>query len=725
MRAMTNANDQSVPVLLEHADFVRRLARGLVRDPATADDVVQETWIAALERPPRSAGAARSWFRTTVQHVSAKMRRGEGRRVTRERAGARPEAERPTDEIVERLALQRRVVDAVLALREPYRRAIVLRYFEELRPLEIARREAVPLNTVRSRLRRGLERIRADLDRASGGDRTAWTSVFLPLVRLEPAAASGVNLPLASGWSLMNVKSLCATLVVAILGTWVVTGLWTDDSIDVARRTSTSTGTKGDAAHDDATSSAAEPNRVAARSTLVREEVRTDDEAETALALVAAESASGPTGAVTFRVYDAESGDPLAVGVDARLMSETRFAEASRSPEDSDPIELRLTPDTYEGGLLARGHEPRPIGPFVVDADRTTDLGYVGLTRGRGVIEGRVHARWLDPKTEIRIDLRGNGRSPCPACHAAVPVESAPAADAPAFDPWDREAPCDTCGYSKDRSRLSCRGPGPGTFRFEGLASGPYHAHVFTDEDPIGRSLVVDLIAGGSQFLEFVLAPPLAVRFDVVDAEGRRFPDGVTEHDARQPVVFFVHQNGRLVLERQFVSVLLSGPSDDVRVHLALRHLRLHDGDALSGIPILRYIRQLHPLTVSSDSSRSDRPRRPEDSLWPPAHLPEIAHEKGVHGHVLSHPYVVEPLPSDELEVLVFCGDWQSERVRVDLRRGDPGIVRIVLRPRSELGDDAPERPSPDSFPATDAQGVFHLGVETAAIVVTAGDSDP
>ena len=40
--------------LLAHSQWARALARTLVRDAATAEDLVQETWVAALKRPPRA-----------------------------------------------------------------------------------------------------------------------------------------------------------------------------------------------------------------------------------------------------------------------------------------------------------------------------------------------------------------------------------------------------------------------------------------------------------------------------------------------------------------------------------------------------------------------------------------------------------------------------------------------------------------------------------------------
>lgn len=40
------------PDLLAHAGALRALARRILRDADAAEDVVQDTWMAALERPP-------------------------------------------------------------------------------------------------------------------------------------------------------------------------------------------------------------------------------------------------------------------------------------------------------------------------------------------------------------------------------------------------------------------------------------------------------------------------------------------------------------------------------------------------------------------------------------------------------------------------------------------------------------------------------------------------
>ncbi len=45
--------------LLDHSDFVHAIASALVRDPALADDVAQETLLAAWRAPPAAVGSPR------------------------------------------------------------------------------------------------------------------------------------------------------------------------------------------------------------------------------------------------------------------------------------------------------------------------------------------------------------------------------------------------------------------------------------------------------------------------------------------------------------------------------------------------------------------------------------------------------------------------------------------------------------------------------------------
>ena len=47
----------NVRELLEHSGWVQTLARSLVEEAGCAEDIVQQTWVAALENPPRTTAA--------------------------------------------------------------------------------------------------------------------------------------------------------------------------------------------------------------------------------------------------------------------------------------------------------------------------------------------------------------------------------------------------------------------------------------------------------------------------------------------------------------------------------------------------------------------------------------------------------------------------------------------------------------------------------------------
>src|SRR5262249_18060373 len=145
--------------LLGEDGFVRGLARHLLRDANGADDLAQETWVAALQRGPRGA-PLRHWLATVMRRLLARDRRRRDRELLRQRAAARQEPVPSTDEIVAREALRAEVVRAVLALDEPYRAVVLLRFFEHLPPRAIARRLQLPVEAVRTSQQRALAQLR-------------------------------------------------------------------------------------------------------------------------------------------------------------------------------------------------------------------------------------------------------------------------------------------------------------------------------------------------------------------------------------------------------------------------------------------------------------------------------------------------------------------------------------------------------------------------------------
>ncbi|MHC4342800.1 MAG: sigma-70 family RNA polymerase sigma factor, partial [Planctomycetota bacterium] len=149
--------------LLRHSTFLQALARRLLTDASSAEDIVQEAYLAALERPPRQMGIG--WLSRVVRNLAGKRRRSEKRRLAREHL-ATPRGHLPSpSELAARIEMHRRLIRAVDALAEPYRSTILLRFFYDLGPQEIAKRQAISIETVRTRLRRALAKLRGAIDR--------------------------------------------------------------------------------------------------------------------------------------------------------------------------------------------------------------------------------------------------------------------------------------------------------------------------------------------------------------------------------------------------------------------------------------------------------------------------------------------------------------------------------------------------------------------------------
>src|SRR5262249_22717716 len=150
-----------------------------VGDDHAAEDVVQETRLLAWQHPPKLPARAGGWLRRIARNVGSRMRARDDARVARERAAAPNERVAPTDELGARVQMQRAPADAGRARAEPYRSAVLLRFFDDLPPRAIAERLALPVETVRTRLKRALEQLRARLDREYGA-RDSWALVLLP-----------------------------------------------------------------------------------------------------------------------------------------------------------------------------------------------------------------------------------------------------------------------------------------------------------------------------------------------------------------------------------------------------------------------------------------------------------------------------------------------------------------------------------------------------------------
>jgi len=207
-------------LIVANQGFLQRLARGIVGDESSADDVVQQAWLVAVERPPRVQASIRGWLARVVRNTALNRARSETRRVDRELRSARDEAVADDDPMNLRLEVQQSVVQAVQRLPEPYKRAIYLRYYEDLSPREIAEQSNLPEATVKTHLRRGLALLRGDLDRALGDDRRAWLGALFAIARTNSTSSPVGNArPVAPP---IGASSKVAVAVVLVAGALAV-----------------------------------------------------------------------------------------------------------------------------------------------------------------------------------------------------------------------------------------------------------------------------------------------------------------------------------------------------------------------------------------------------------------------------------------------------------------------------------------------------------------------
>ncbi|HEX6885641.1 MAG TPA: RNA polymerase sigma factor [Planctomycetota bacterium] len=200
--------------LANHTTFLRALARGMLADEHLADDLVQQTFLRALARPPARAGTLRAWLGTVARNLALNQRREGERRRAREALAARPEVDASAERAALELGLQREVAAALAELDEPYRTVIHLRYFRGLAPAQIAQELGLPLKTVETRLTRAHTRLRDRLTRAwreqDGRARALWLASM--------PAGQGIGVALMTK-SLVGI-GLGGVLLVGIVLTW-------------------------------------------------------------------------------------------------------------------------------------------------------------------------------------------------------------------------------------------------------------------------------------------------------------------------------------------------------------------------------------------------------------------------------------------------------------------------------------------------------------------------
>jgi len=175
--------------LLTHAPWLRRLATQLVRDAAAADDLAQDVWLAAMRDAPPTLRNPKAWLATVARSLAFTGARSTRRRAAREEARGVGADALAADDVVVEAEREREVARRVMALPEPYRTVVLMRFYRDQKPSEIARALGRPVATVKVQLQRGLERLRADLAREYGGSAN-WCALLAPLLMRRSTASA-------------------------------------------------------------------------------------------------------------------------------------------------------------------------------------------------------------------------------------------------------------------------------------------------------------------------------------------------------------------------------------------------------------------------------------------------------------------------------------------------------------------------------------------------------
>ena len=164
-RAVLDGDQDAFRLIVEReASAVYRTCLRILGRPHDAEDVAQEAFVMAYRSLAtyRGHGSLGGWIQRIAQR-QAFRRHGQRREIEPLELSAEPRA--PSGSSDPAVAIlsgerQRMVRERVASLEEPYREVVALRFFGDLSLAEIADATGRPLNTVKTHLRRGLERMR-------------------------------------------------------------------------------------------------------------------------------------------------------------------------------------------------------------------------------------------------------------------------------------------------------------------------------------------------------------------------------------------------------------------------------------------------------------------------------------------------------------------------------------------------------------------------------------
>lgn len=395
-----STQDTPIQDLLREDAWARRLAVALV-GPSRAEDLVQQAYLRAVEGKFAQGTNPRAWLSRVLRNGAANLHREGARRNARERAVAADERDLGTpDAIQARLEQRGLLVELLLDLPDVQRTALVLKYEQGLKAAEIAARVGCSVPTVRTRLKRGLDRVRQRLDERHDGRSEDWMQALTPLLVKRPSAAvAGLGLPAGLLWPAGLTAAAAAVFAGLTLfgnGPQRAAEAAPAPPVEVAAADSDSGAGQGPSARE-AAAAAPSPPAFAAPSV-------------GGSLFESAASMFGPRTELRVELVD-ESGLPVP-RADVRLSAQGRTLRAQSDGAGLVTLSTRLLSYDTSVTLSASGSGERYVNTvFLAVCGELNDLGQLALTPG-STISGRLAWRDGSKLERGQVALLPAGRAP-------------------------------------------------------------------------------------------------------------------------------------------------------------------------------------------------------------------------------------------------------------------------------------------------------------------------
>lgn len=343
--------DAFAELVHRHLGMVVASCRRVVGDPALAEDVAQECFVALMQSQKSVRVSLGAWLHTVAVRRSINHVRSDSRRRKRETVFAEA-ADSVTSTDVSLEEVLSAVDEAIIDLPDHLRAVVVGRFLESRTHVDLARHLNLSESNVRYRVDKGVDQIRASLRKrgivASAGVLTAALSQTVEaappglaraLCKLAASGAVGAPVVASAGYALF-VKAAAGLLVVAALGAgyWAVTN---KNSVAPNSPNAVMAPTPPHTASDDARDKSTTPQDAASQHSAT---------ATTATPLANGQADPEPF-SIEGRVYDADTGVGIeGVGVEVFPSGGGPVVYGDKRKTDMNGVyRTRLIPDgTYQ-----------------------------------------------------------------------------------------------------------------------------------------------------------------------------------------------------------------------------------------------------------------------------------------------------------------------------------------------------------------------------------------